>query len=118
MSQPINTYDQLGLAQTLGLPPVAIISVWSQCRTPYFSAAGVWHLTQPADPANKGLSHRGIKEFPLFEAKGETRSERKKNIFEQAKAWASKKYGVGDWERNRMGDWVPAPLNSKFRLRK
>lgn len=25
-----------------------------------------------------------------------------------AKAWASKKYGIKKWKRNRMGDWIDA----------
>lgn len=37
---------------------------------------------------------------------------------EFAKSWASKKYGIKAWARNRSGDFVPAEVNEKHPIPK
>ena len=37
---------------------------------------------------------------------------------EKAKQWCAEKYGITEWEKNRMGDYVPKPLNTMFPLPK
>jgi hypothetical protein len=49
--------------------------------------------------------HGGAKHFPA--------GRNWREAVEQAKAWASEKFGITDWARNRVGDFVPAEVNAK-----
>lgn len=111
----INTYDQLVSGKSMGIPPVAILREWIGHRQRYIYGVKVWHLTKKSDPSSHAFdSFCRVFRMPSVG----TFHERLKAASEEAKAWASKQYGVVEWEKNRMNDWVPAPLNTKFPLRK
>ena len=52
-------------------------------------------------------------EFP-----GENWRERRKACLAYARQWASERFGVDAWKRNRSGDYVDACVNRQFPLRK
>lgn len=37
---------------------------------------------------------------------------------EAAKAWSAEQYGIEEWSRNRVGDYVPAIVNKKHPIPK
>lgn len=41
-----------------------------------------------------------------------------REYIETAKRWASKRFGITEWARNRMGDYVPAKVNRLYPLPK
>jgi hypothetical protein len=134
MSECINTWDQLNKAKAMGLVPVAIGPYKTGTRKLYVGgllfrigalpclpmAAGVkvWHLTEATDPKENSWCELGTKKFRLIGAEGDTYHQRMKWLIEQAKAWVKDRYGVVEWERNRSGDLVPAPVNTKYPLAK
>lgn len=106
MERIINTYDQLRIAVKLGIIPekkaVAVSyhpspagrAGWSQCNkskvySPFFKT----------DPGAHWQDY-GSKSFVGNRARS----------FEEAKAWASKEYGITEWKPNRMRDHVPAEV--------
>ena len=114
----INTWDQMNKAKAMGLVPVCIGPYKSGTRTLYVAGVEVDHLTEATDPKENSWCKRGTKKFPLFGAEGSTYHQRMKGLTEQAKTWVKEHYGVVEWERNRSGDLVPAPVNTKFPLQK
>lgn len=117
---PINTYDQMQIAKSLGIEPVAISKEMGGARRDYVAGVCVWHLTHHTDP-DAHWTHQGKRFFSLISrcAGGQqfTFKDRLRAAEDEAKAWAKTKYGVERWERNRMGDLVPYPLNTKHKLR-
>jgi hypothetical protein len=114
----VNTYEQLRRAHLQGVPPVGIFSKYIGHRTAYFYGYAVFHLKEMADPKNTDWGDKGMKVFSASQANGTTRAEKKKACLKAAQEWASKKYGVKEWQQNRMRDSVPAPLNTIYPLRK
>jgi hypothetical protein len=116
----INTYNQLGHAKELGLVPIAISKNYGPLSD-HTSGVTVWHLTEKTDPKAAWYDY-GCLTFLFFNLSAPDLSgsfhQRLQAVTNQAKAWVKEKYSVTEWERNRMGDWVPAPLNTKFPLRK
>ena len=113
----INTYDQMKQAHSLRLPPVSVIKKHHTGRSTGVNGVAVWHLGHQTDP-EAHWTDNGMKVFSLFNIEGNDHRSRLAAAFKCGMDWASEKYGVKEWEKNRMGDYVPAPLNSTFPLRK
>lgn len=113
---PINTYEQLQIAKARGYPCVAVIVSWGGIRKRYINGMAVYAPGRRlVIDGPGGLSDQ--KKFSFFGYNG-THHEKLKYATEQAKAWAEKKFGVKGWERNRMRDWVPTPINTEHPLAK
>lgn len=107
MSERIfNTHDQLlaaVVAKTIKSSQAVAVSYHGGGGRGQFSRAVAWSPCFKTDPKSHWSDH-GAKSFLHF---GVTWRE----CVEQAKAWAGEKYGIGEWARNRTGDWVPAEVN-------
>ena len=123
MSEIINTYDQLrhwkeaGIVGPIGISPAQMPKCSSSGGT-YRNGWHVFHVGKKLDPDAHFL-HNGQKHFARWQVKciGTWREE-EAAVLVLAQAWCKEQFGITEWERNRMGDYVPAPLNSKFPLRK
>ena len=120
IEEVINTHDQLlRWKQTdLKFRPVAItVSHSFGTRSPSINGWKVYSPWVKTDP-DAHWSDNGCKFFGYFEQGGSNKKESMKSALLEAMAWASERYGPFEWERNRMGAYVPVPLNSKFPIRK
>lgn len=112
----INTYDQLMEAREAGLPDVAVATM---SRNTYRDGWKVWRpgfmvvgssKDNPYDPDN------GCRVF--MENRSKPWKEARKEALDKALDWAARRYQVGSWKRNGMGDYVDARVNERFPLRK
>lgn len=68
-----------------------------------------WQVVRPGfktDPDGHWMNY-GHKTFLLVNA-GETHKEKKEIALEEAKAWASERYGITEWAKTPFGDWMDA----------
>jgi hypothetical protein len=116
----INTHNQLLAAHEANLPDVAIYPRhWSCGRNTYRDG---WKVGRPGK--NLGTETNpydwdyGCKVFNEREFNGETWRDRRQQAFVAAVMWASGRYKVARFVRNRMGDYVDERVNKMFPLRK
>ena len=114
--ETVNTYDQLIRAREAGLPDVAVSPhYWQGTRERY---RGGWHVYRPdfnLNPKQKNFwaDDANVKVFGAT-----AHREERAALLEEAKAWASKRYKIKKWARNRMGAYVDSRVNEQFPLRK
>ena len=116
--QPINTHDQLVRAREAGLSDVGILT--RHVQGPRDSWRDGWKVYRPGynigDVSNRWDWDYGCRVFSRREWSGGWRKEDAQAL-EAAKVWASKRYGITEWARNKSGDWVDARVNKQFPLR-
>lgn len=56
--------------------------------------------------------------YPFHDARDMGRKEGRAWALTTGKAWAEQRFGVTEWKRNRMGDYVDARVFKRFPLRK
>ena len=107
----INTWDQLKAAVEAGITPrgqaVAISYTNPDYRSVLPQRSQVWSPFFNVDPKSH-YSDNGAKSFTGLRAESLPR----------AKEWAAERYGVKEWKRNRMHDYVPAAVNDAFPIPK
>lgn len=118
----INTYGQLKAASEAGFDKRGLVAVGYYGRPSGRMGIGQvskWQVSSPffqTDP-NAPWYDYGNKAFPLY-GNGETPHQRKMNTLAKAQAWAESEYGIKEWVKNRMGDYVPKEVNDKFPIPK
>lgn len=114
-----NTHEQLIAWKRAGLEkrPVAIGPGYIPGRR---STRSGWNVYSPWEQTDPGAPwyHRGQKHFSDWDGTGTNTREKRKSALIMAMQWANEKYGPFVWQRNRMGEYVPAPLNDKFPIQK
>jgi hypothetical protein len=122
----LNTYDQLLAARAAGLPDIAIVPRhlpscsrggghytrgWKVWRPGY----DLWDKSEPTPgplhpDANCRIFDEGRRDIRL-----NWRLERSLALMD-AKQWASGRYKVTAWKRNRQGDYIDARVHAGFPL--
>jgi len=114
----VNTVDQLRHWQEFDIPaPVAIMKSWGGTNTtPFRNGWIAYHLTEKTDPEGSWYNY-GRKHFPSYVHEGSFYESHAAALVD-AQVWVADKYGVENWERNLVGDWVPKPLNKHYKIRR
>lgn len=116
----INTYDQMREAVRQGIIPETQ-AVWLT-YLPYvarMSGGSQWYvraITFKTNPKVKGKyyahwSDGGDMAFLVY-------NESWQEVLVKAKEWCREKYGITEWSRNRMRDYVPSIVNKKLPIPK
>lgn len=111
----VNAYEQLRAAVDAGYPKEktliisyarnggrSVLPAWWSVGSPFFKTNpdGAWY-------------EYGRQTFSLGFAE-QTHSTRKASALKKAQEWAATKYGVTEWAKNRMGDYIPKEVNDKW----
>lgn len=129
-----NTRDQLLEARRAGLPDIAICPRHlPSCSRNGSTYRNGWKVYRPGyniarvDPAT-GKRERGpitgyddncrVFDENSFRTLASTWQEERHAAFLAAQTWASARYRVGDWVRNRHGDYADARVNKLFPIRR
>jgi hypothetical protein len=108
----VNTHDQLVAAVNAGtIQKDQAISVSYRARPGEVSKAVVGSPYFKTDEDAHWMDY-GRKTFSAHFNGGWRKS------IEVAKEWATETYGISEWARNRVGDWVPAIVNKKHPIPK
>lgn len=119
MSEVINTYDQLMAAREHGLPDVGIIiRHWQGTREWYRNGWNVYRpgkLIKGSSKTNPFQPDYG--KIPFEEEHGIPWREARKKALKAAMDFVRQRYGISEFARNPMGDYVDARVNKQFPLR-
>jgi|SRR6185503_2193332 len=117
----INTYEQLRAAVASGFDKRMAVSISYSSPDRSNSrdvSVAKWSVFSPffkTDPDAAWYDY-GCKTFSLRFG-GETHHQRKTNALKVAMEWAAR-YGVIDWTKNRLGDYVAKDINDNFPIRR
>lgn len=124
MSDIINTYEQLRAAAASGFDKRGLIAISYHAPDRSNSrdvSVRKWSVFSPffTTAPDAPWYDYGQKVFSLFGARNgaETHAQQKAAALKAAQEWAAQ-YGVTEWARNRLGDYVPKEVNDRFPLRK
>ena len=112
----INTYDQLKVAVSEGAvnKQQAVAVSYNPIQKIGFTRCAEWEIFSPyfkTDPEAHWTDY-GKKKFTV------THRGEKKTVLAEAMQWASEKYGVQEWAKNRAGDYVPKEIEARFPIPK
>jgi hypothetical protein len=118
----INTYDQLKAARDAGFATRRTVAL-SYSAPDRSNSRDVsvpkWSVFSPFFQTNPEAAwyDNGCKTF-LLGLKGATHKERKEAALKEAMAWATQRYLISEWAKNRQGDYVDKEINDNFPLAK
>lgn len=119
MATVINTWHQLKAAVAAGYRMAISISYHhpdhSNSRDISTYKWSVWSPLFKTD-ADAAWYDNNAKVFLL--TGNEAHKIRKANALERAKKWAAEQYGVTEWAKNRLGDYVAKEINDNFPILK
>lgn len=117
MDRVVNTWDQLRAAKAAGFDSKQCVAIGYAANGGRSVLPAWWAVWSPffkTNPDGAWYEH-GSKTFTMGD--GETHKERKAAALITAQAWAAQ-YGITEWAKNRVGDYVPAAIQKQFPIPK